>query len=102
MTSNQSNSALFNWKSATVYFLLVDRSSTPQKLTNDIDGQSQLRKFVGGTLKGVQNKSKLATFSLGVDVLWISLIVEQIEGAEITSEGDTEAYHGYWARTGRK
>ena len=94
--------APFDWRNATVYFLLTDRFANGDT-TNDVHfGRTQptgpLRGFMGGDLRGVIQKLEEGYFdSLGVDALWLTPLVEQIHGAVDEGTGNTYGYHGYWA-----
>jgi len=91
------------WKNAIVYFLLTDRfyngdPSNDQSLGRTPDG-ALLRNFEGGDLKGVTQKIEAGYFdSLGVNVLWMTPVVEQVHGKVDEGTGPTYGYHGYWAR----
>lgn len=93
----------FAWNAATVYFLLVDRFNNADT-ANDINFDRNkkpgvLRGFLGGDLKGVTQKIKENYFTkLGVNVLWLSPIVEQIHGATDEGSGITYGFHGYWTK----
>lgn len=91
------------WNSATVYFLLTDRfqdgdSSNDHALGRAHDG-AVLRNFEGGDLKGVLQRLEAGYFdSLGVDAIWLTPFVEQIQGSVDEGTGKTYGYHGYWTR----
>ena len=91
------------WKNATVYFLLTDRfhNGRPENdfsLGRKMDG-APLRSFMGGDLKGITLKIKEGYFeALGVDAIWMTPIVEQIQGYTDEGTGKTYGYHGYWTR----
>jgi alpha-amylase len=91
------------WNSATVYFLLTDRfqngdSTNDRALGRARDG-SVLRGFEGGDLAGVLRKIEEGYFdSLGVNVIWMTPFVEQIQGSVDEGTGKTYGYHGYWTR----
>ena len=93
----------FNWNNATVYFLLTDRFNNGDT-SNDIsftrtENTSPLRGFRGGDIKGITQKIEEGYFQkLGVDVIWFSPVMEQIHGFVNEGQGNTYAYHGYWAR----
>ncbi len=91
------------WNSATIYFLLTDRFLNGDS-TNDLalgrarDGGT-LRNFEGGDLAGVLRKIEEGYFdSLGVDAIWMTPFVEQIQGGVDEGTGKTYGYHGYWTR----
>lgn len=93
----------FLWKSANLYFLLVDRFHNGDK-TNDINyGRTQktakLRGFEGGDIKGITQIIKDGYFTkLGVNAIWLSPIVEQIHDGVDEGSGYTYGYHGYWTK----
>jgi alpha-amylase len=91
------------WNSATVYFLLTDRflngdSTNDHALGRAHDGRT-LRNFEGGDLAGVLRKIEEGYFdSLGVNAIWMTPFVEQIQGSVDEGTGKTYGYHGYWTR----
>ncbi len=93
----------FLWESSTVYFLLTDRFNNGDT-TNDLQFKRTketgvLRGFEGGDLRGIIQKIDENYFSdLGVNAIWMTPIVEQIEDATDEGTGATYAYHGYWAK----
>ncbi len=93
----------FDWKNATVYFMLTDRFVNGDE-TNDVNFDriaetKELRSFNGGDLKGITQKIKEGYFnSLGVDAIWFSPVNEQIHGYVDEGQGATYAFHGYWIR----
>lgn len=93
----------FLWESSTVYFLLTDRFNNGDT-TNDLQFERTketgiLRGFEGGDLRGIIQKIDENYFSdLGVNAIWMTPIVEQIEDATDEGTGATYAYHGYWAK----
>lgn len=94
---------IFDWKNATVYFMLTDRFVNGDT-RNDINfdrtsATKDLRKFEGGDMKGITKKINEGYFnSLGVDALWFSPVNEQIHGYVDEGQGPTYAFHGYWIR----
>lgn len=91
------------WNSATLYFLLTDRFQNGDT-TNDYalgrarDG-APLRSFLGGDLAGVRQRLDAGYFdSLGVDVLWMTPVLEQIRGSVDEGTGKSYGFHGYWTR----
>lgn len=91
------------WENATVYFLLTDRFYNGDS-TNDLSlGRARdgafLRNFMGGDIAGITQKIEEGYFdSLGVNAIWFTPVVEQIHGSTDEGQGETYAYHGYWAR----
>lgn len=93
----------FVWEASTIYFLLTDRFRNGDP-TNDFsfrraqDG-APLRSFMGGDLRGVINKLDEGYFAdLGVNVLWMTPVFEQIKAAVDEGYGMNYGYHGYWMR----
>lgn len=93
----------FNWKNATVYFVITDRfyNGNPN---NDFsygrkaDGMQEIGTFHGGDLAGLRQKLDYLQ-QLGVNALWITSPLEQIHGWVGGGEkGDFPhyAYHGYY------
>ncbi|WP_452222220.1 alpha-amylase family glycosyl hydrolase [Lacinutrix salivirga] len=93
----------FVWEAANLYFLLTDRFNNGDK-TNDVNyGRTKktavLRGFEGGDLKGVTQKIEEGYFTnLGVNAIWMSPIVEQINGGTDEGTGLTYGFHGYWTK----
>lgn len=93
----------FDWKAATVYFLLTDRFNNGNK-KNDVNFDRSkktavLRGFEGGDIQGVTQKINEGYFSkLGVNALWLTPIVEQIHGGTDEGTGLTYGFHGYWTK----
>ncbi len=97
----QNEEAPFVWEGANVYFLLVDRfnngDTSNDNTRNSGDKTAVLRGFEGGDLQGVIQKIESGYFEeLGINVLWLTPVVEQIKGSTDEGTGLTQAYHGYW------
>lgn len=99
----------FGWGNATVYFVITDRFQNGDS-TNDVNygrivdyGSEQLNAatFHGGDFKGMLQKAKEGYFSdLGVDVVWMTDVYEQIHGW-MSGSGPVNdfphyGYHGYY------
>ena len=103
MPGSQFSSKGFSWDNATVYFMLTDRFYNGDK-SNDFqhpkDAQpAPLRGYMGGDVKGITQKIKEGYFdSLGVDVLWMTPLVENIEGSVDEGTGRSYGFHGYWTK----
>jgi glycosidase len=84
------------WAEAILYFVIVDRFADGD-LSNDakIDPEAP-GAFHGGDLRGLREQlDELA--DLGVTALWITPVVDNIDGF-VTGAGFPDwAYHGYWA-----
>ncbi len=99
----------FDWGRATVYFLITDRFCNGDS-TNDVNygrivdyGSEQLNAatFHGGDFKGLLQKAKEGYFrNLGVDVVWLTDVYEQIHGWMSGSGSINDfphyGYHGYY------
>ena len=99
----------FEWGNATVYFVITDRFCNGDS-TNDVNygrivdyGSEQLNAatFHGGDFKGMLQKAKEGSFTyLGVDVVWMTDVYEQIHGWMTGSGAINDfphyGYHGYY------
>ena len=89
------------WSNATVYFMLTDRFHNGET-TNDLTLErgtngAVLRNFMGGDIAGVTQKIREGYFNnLGVDVIWMTPVYEQIHGYWEDDWGDSYPFHGYW------
>lgn len=101
--NEKASTAYFNWKGATVYFLLTDRFNNGDP-SNDINFErtketALLRGFKGGDLKGVIQKIKEGYFNdLGVNAIWMTPIMEQVHEGVDEGTGFTYPFHGYWMK----
>lgn len=99
----------FSWDGATVYFVITDRFCNGDS-TNDVNygrivdyGSERLNAatFHGGDFKGMLAKAREGYFSnLGVDVVWMTDVYEQIHGW-MSGSGPVNdfphyGYHGYY------
>ena len=87
---------LVAWPDAVVYFVVLDRFADGD-LTNDQNVDVSAKgTFHGGDLAGLtQQLDEIA--SLGATALWITPVVDNIDGF-VTGAGFPDwAYHGYWA-----
>ena len=94
----------FTWDNATIYFLLTDRFHNGNP-SNDFDHSSRsdkpapLRGYMGGDFAGITQKINEGYFNeLGVNAIWISPVVEQIEGSVDEGTGTSFGFHGYWTK----
>jgi alpha-amylase len=93
----------FVWEGANLYFLMTDRFNNGDK-NNDVNfnrtqATAKLRGFEGGDLRGVIQKIDDGYFDkLGINVIWMTPIVEQIHGGVDEGTGLTYGFHGYWTR----
>ena len=93
----------FTWDNATIYFLMTDRFFNGDK-SNDyvhtLDNEpAPYRGYMGGDIKGITKKIKDNYFSnLGVNAIWLTPVVEQIEGSVNEGTGNSFGFHGYWTK----
>jgi alpha-amylase len=86
-----------------VYFLLTDRFNNGDK-TNDVNYNrnkqtGKLRGFEGGDIRGIIQKLDEGYFTdLGINVIWMTPIVEQIHDGVDEGTGFSYGFHGYWTR----
>lgn len=94
----------FFWEGANLYFLLVDRFNEAARKANDIyfnrtKKTGKLRGFEGGNIKGIIQKIDQNYFTnLGINVIWLTPIVEQIHDGVDEGTGVTYGFNGYWTR----
>lgn len=99
----------FDWNGATVYFVITDRFCNGDS-ANDVNygrivdyGSERLNAatFHGGDFKGMLQKAKEGYFrELGVDVVWMTDVYEQIHGwmsgSGAVNDFPHYGYHGYY------
>lgn len=86
------------WREEFIYFLMVDRfhdnrDRTPVQTTTRSKGsgtQTQLKKFCGGTLKGIESHLDYIR-NLGCTAVWLSPVFENNDAPDPNSD----KYHGY-------
>ncbi|HMQ08695.1 MAG TPA: alpha-amylase family glycosyl hydrolase [Saprospiraceae bacterium] len=93
----------FTWDNASIYFLLTDRfnNGIPENdhLHNEEVIPGPLRGFKGGDIVGITQKIKEGYFDrLGVDAIWLTPIVRQIDGWVDEGTGISFPFHGYWTK----
>lgn len=101
--TNKDTKTPFVWEGANLYFLLTDRffngSSTKKTYLNRNKTASKLRGFEGGNIKGISAKIDEGYFdNLGINVIWLTPVVEQIHDGVDEGTGLTYGFHGYWTR----
>ena len=93
----------FVWESANVYFIVTDRFNNGDKTNDHTYNRNKptekLRGFEGGDIRGVIQKLDEGYFDkLGINVIWMTPIVEQIHDGVDEGTGFTYGFHGYWTR----
>ena len=102
-TKKQTPTTPFFWESSNVYFLLTDRFNDGDKTNNNTYNRNRptgkLRGFEGGDLRGIIQKIDQDYFTnLGINVIWMTPIVEQIHDGIDEGTGYSYGFHGYWTR----
>lgn len=99
----------FEWQNATVYFVITDRFANGDT-DNDVNygrindyGSERLNSatFHGGDFKGMTQKAREGYFTdLGIDVVWMTDVYEQIHGwmsgSGAVNDFPHYGYHGYY------
>ncbi len=93
----------FAWESSTIYFLIPDRfyNGDPSNDYKHPDSAppAPLRGFMGGDIKGITKKINEGYFSqLGVDAIWTTPLVQNIDGSVDEGTGTSYPFHGYWTK----
>ena len=93
----------FVWESANVYFIVTDRFNDGDKTNDHTYNRNKptgkLRGFEGGDIRGIIQKLDEGYFTnLGINVIWMTPIVEQIHDGVDEGTGFTYGFHGYWTR----
>lgn len=95
----------FDWDEAVVYFMMTDRFFDGNESNNKASGADTFGDnpglYHGGDFAGVTAKLDYLQ-DLGVNTIWLTPIVKNIQGVAVTDEGKEDvpynaAYHGYWA-----
>ncbi|MGJ8691581.1 MAG: alpha-amylase family glycosyl hydrolase [Thalassotalea sp.] len=91
------------WNNAVIYFMMTDRFANGDKTNDQSFDRKQdgavLRNFMGGDIKGITKKIEEGYFkALGVDVLWMTPLIEQIHGYWDEDWGRSYSFHGYWPK----
>ena len=104
-SAEESEQTEYNWRNATVYFVMTDRfangdPSNDHSYGRQSDGNKEIGSFHGGDLQGITKKLDYID-QLGVTAIWLTPIVEQVHGfVPGGKDGDFPfyGYHGYWAK----
>ena len=93
----------FSWNNAIVYFLMTDRfvnGSVHNDFIAPADAPpAPYRGFLGGDLIGVTKRLESGYFNqLGVNAIWTTPLLENINGSVDEGTGTSYAFHGYWTR----
>lgn len=103
---NKKNADDFDWDESVIYFMVTDRFFDGNESNNTASGAQTYGKdnaglYHGGDFAGITQKLDYLE-DLGINTIWITPIVENIPGVQVTGEGADDvpynaAYHGYWA-----
>ncbi|OKY27357.1 alpha-amylase family glycosyl hydrolase [Thalassotalea sp. PP2-459] len=91
------------WNNTIIYFMMTDRFSNGDKSNDQVLNRKQdgalLRNFMGGDIKGITQKIEDGYFAaLGVNVLWMTPLIEQVHGYWDEDWGRSYPFHGYWPK----
>jgi glycosidase len=93
---------VFDWRDAVIYFVFVDRfvNGDPSNDGPPVPGVQPIANYRGGDWNGVTQKIQEGYFGdLGINVLWLTVPVENTDQAGRGMGADSNmysAYHGYW------
>ena len=103
---NKKNADDFDWDESVIYFMVTDRFFDGNESNNTASGTQTYGKdnaglYHGGDFAGITQKLDYLE-DLGINTIWITPIVENIPGVQVTGEGADDvpynaAFHGYWA-----
>lgn len=103
---NKNNADDFDWDESVIYFMVTDRFFDGNESNNAANGPQTYGKdnaglYHGGDFAGITQKLDYLE-DLGINTIWITPIVENIPGVQVTGEGADDvpynaAFHGYWA-----
>lgn len=103
---NKKNADDFDWDESVIYFMVTDRFFDGNESNNAANGPQTYGKdnaglYHGGDFAGITQKLDYLE-DLGINTIWITPIVENISGVQVTGEGADDvpynaAFHGYWA-----
>lgn len=103
---NKKNADDFDWDESVIYFMVTDRFFDGNESNNTASGAKTYGKdnaglYHGGDFAGITQKLDYLE-DLGINTIWITPIVENIPGVQVTGEGADDvpynaAFHGYWA-----
>jgi alpha-amylase len=93
----------FVWGSSNVYFIVTDRFNNGDKTNDHTYNRNKptgkLRGFEGGDIRGIIQKLDEGYFTnLGINVIWMTPVVEQVHDGVDEGTGFTYGFHGYWTR----
>jgi glycosidase len=98
------------WQDATMYFVFTDRfrdgdAGASDPIADPVPDVAPIANYQGGDFLGVLQAMRDGYFeALGVDLLWLSPVLENPEGHFIASDRvhNFTGFHGYWPTHGRR
>ncbi|WP_151735407.1 pullulanase [Paenibacillus tengchongensis] len=87
----------FDWDEARIYFALTDRFKDGDASNNENVDKDHLEAYHGGDFQGMIDSLDYLK-ELGINTLWITPVVDNIDFNQGASFGKQYAYHGYWAK----
>lgn len=98
---NTGTKPTFMWENANMYFLLTDRFKNGDPSNDYSYGRAEdgapLRSFMGGDIRGVIQKLDEGYFrDLGINVIWMTPVFQQVKASVDEGHGHQYAFHGYW------
>lgn len=91
----------FVWENATVYFLLTDRfynGDSSNDFTHPVEPASY-RGYMGGDIAGIIQKLEEGYFTkLGINAIWMTPLIENIDLGVDEGTGLSYGFHGYWTK----
>ncbi|QGG57475.1 pullulanase [Paenibacillus sp. B01] len=88
----------FDFDESRIYFVLTDRFADGDETNNFNVNKNHLEAYHGGDFQGLIDKLDYIE-DLGVNTLWITPIVDNIDFNKGTDFGGEQyGYHGYWAK----
>lgn len=87
----------FDWDEARIYFLLTDRFQDGDAGNNANVDKTKINAYHGGDFKGLTGKLDYIK-DLGINTIWITPIVDNIDFNVSGDGGTSYGYHGYWTK----
>ena len=81
------------WRKRTIYQLVTDRFALDNDTDTNIECDTSLRAYCGGSWRGVIERLDYIQ-QLGFDAIWISPAAENVEVGKATASSAGEAYLG--------
>lgn len=89
---SQARRTSYDLAGKSIYFLMIDRFA---RSNGDESGCSG-KQWCNGTLRGITENLDYIK-GMGFDCIWITPVVKQFQGQDMTTPNNDTAFHGYWA-----